>query len=475
MDEVCRKNLSSKIAMPDKYVIPIHIYLAVIVCFSLLLASCSIRQRITKDVTHTILNDSSFINAHTGICIYDPASSKYLCNYQSNKYFTPASNTKLFTCYAAMKHLGDSLAGLRYDIQNGNITILGTGDPTFLHPDFKNQPVYDFLKKQVRIAYLDDPFLRSFSPLGKGWAWDDYQEDYMAERSEFPIYGNVATFYMQGDSVTVSPPFFYNSAIHYCNQTIRSVDDLHFKIVRPFEGNNFHGLGELLNTPTFSKQSIPFKTVLDPTFSYLNNNTTFIRLLSDTLEKENFIECCSGWADSRGKLPNILHSQPTDSLLMMHRSDNFFAEQTLLMVSNEMLDYMSDDKVIDSLLKTDFKDLPQKPKWVDGSGLSRYNLFTPQDFVWLLNKMKSDFTWQRITAILPTGNEGTLSGYYKNYAGKIYAKTGSLGNIFSLSGYITTQKGKQLIFSVMINGFQSPSPVIRKKIENLLTQIMEEN
>ena len=143
-----------------------------------------------------------------------------------------------------------------------------------------------------------------------------------------------------------------------------------------------------------------------------------------------------------------LYSQPTDSLLkpMMHNSDNFFAEQTLLMVSLNKLGFMSDDKIIDTLLKTDFKDLPQKPKWVDGSGLSRYNLFTPQDFVFILNKMKNEFGWQRIAAIFPTGNEGTLKGYYKNYPYKIFAKTGSLSNIISLSGFLKTNTGKDLTF-----------------------------
>ena len=62
-----------------------------------------------------------------------------------------------------------------------------------------------------------------------------------------------------------------------------------------------------------------------------------------------------------------IKSQPTDSLFkpMMHFSDNFFAEQTLLMVSNEYLGYMSDEKIIEALLNADLKDAPQKPKWVD--------------------------------------------------------------------------------------------------------------
>src|SRR5207253_2251461 len=93
-----------------------------------------------------------------------------------------------------------------------------------------------------------------------------------------------------------------------------------------------------------------------------------------------------------------LYSQPTDSLLkpMMHNSDNFFAEQTLLMISNEKLGFMNDAAIIDTLLRADYKSLPQKPRWVDGSGLSRYNLFTPQDFVAILEKIKAEFGMERI-------------------------------------------------------------------------------
>ena len=77
-------------------------------------------------------------------------------------------------------------------------------------------------------------------------------------------------------------------------------------------------------------------------------------------------------------------------------------------------------------LKTDFKNLPQKPRWVDGSGLSRYNLFSPRDFVFILEKMKNDFGMERIKNIFPTGNDGTLTNYYRAEKGYIFAKTGSL-------------------------------------------------
>ena len=51
-----------------------------------------------------------------------------------------------------MKYLGDSLVGLRYvNKENGTVEVEANGDPSFLHPDFRFQPVYDFLKKQNSI------------------------------------------------------------------------------------------------------------------------------------------------------------------------------------------------------------------------------------------------------------------------------------------------------------------------------------
>ena len=157
----------------------------------------------------------------------------------------------------------------------------------------------------------------------------------------------------------------------------------------------------------------------------------------------------------------------------MHRSDNFFAEQTLLMASNEFIGYMSDEKIIDTLLKTSLSDLPQRPKWVDGSGLSRYNLATPQSFVYLLNKTKNEFGLNRLKNILPTGGTGTLSNYYKKYAGSIFAKTGTLSNNCALSGYLITNKGKLLIFSILNNNYITGAPPVRKAVEKFLVDIIE--
>jgi D-alanyl-D-alanine carboxypeptidase/D-alanyl-D-alanine-endopeptidase (penicillin-binding protein 4) len=158
----------------------------------------------------------------------------------------------------------------------------------------------------------------------------------------------------------------------------------------------------------------------------------------------------------------------------MYRSDNFFAEQSLLMVSQQLLGYMSDSRVIDSLLKHDLVALPQRPRWVDGSGLSRFNLFSPDDFVWLLQKMKNEFGMDRLQQILPTGGSGTLSNFFKDEKGVLFAKTGTLSGQVALSGFLYTKKNKLFIFSILVNNHNASATGIRKTTESFLKSIRDQ-
>ncbi len=460
-----------------------QLQLIIILACSLQLVACSSSKFISKQAQETILTDSNFTAAHVGISIYDASANKYLYNYQGDKYFIPASNTKLFTCYAAMKHLGDSLVGLRYNWINDTLLLQPSGDPTLLHPDFKLHNVYNFFIKQtheIKIAKIPSLMNKGFTELGNGWAWNDYLEDYMAERSLFPIYGNI----IHGSILPVSQrsratwgfnrlvrvtPFYFdyavNSAFSIYDPTYSENNEtpsLRLKLFRKKEDNWFYIEHSSSKLPqTFS---MPFST---------KDWALPLTLLADSAKfKWLWID---GKFDTVRGIWKTIHSQPTDSLLkpMMHRSDNFFAEQTLLMVSNEMTGVMNDAKIIDSLLKTDYKDLPQKPRWVDGSGLSRYNLFSPQDFVTVLNKMKTDFEWNRITTILATGGEGTLTNYYINLKDRIFAKTGTLSNNIALSGFLISKKNKTIIFSVLINNHMGNTTKIRRAVEKFLSSVAE--
>lgn len=428
------------------------------------LFSCSLERRLGEAAQQNVLADETLRTAHVGISIYEPATGKYWYNYQGDKYFVPASNTKIPTCYAAMKYLGDSLVGLRYneyiESNRKRISIQPTGDPTFLHPDFKDHPVLDFFQKDTSMIFalsMDDNWKEK--SLGSGWSWNDYSEAYMTERSSFPIYGNVIRFYGTKPGLLIKPGSI-EPVCGFCTDVDETISftSKKYSFSRLKDKNVF--LWDYAKNDITTVE-VPFITSRDQTIQFLKDTVKGLKLKS-----------FSGlplWK------PTVIHSQPTDSLLkpMMHRSDNFFAEQSLLMVSNEHLGYMNDAKIIDTLLKTDFKDLPQKPRWVDGSGLSRYNLFSPQDFVFILNKMKNEFGMTRIKNILATGGEGTLSSYYKKDSTFIYAKTGTLSGVVAISGFLSTKKGKELIFSVLVNNHQGSATNVRRAVEKFIEGVRE--
>lgn len=421
------------------------------------LASCSPVRTITK-AEKFFLKDTAVKKAHVGISVYDAGKAKYVFNYQSDHYFTPASNTKLFTCYAAMKHLGDSIIGFKSYETTDTLYLLTTADPTLLYRDFTTNPVLNFLSSNKKPVSISDAYWKD-NRWGEGWSWDDYMEDYMAERNAMPVYGNVAHTKFTYDSANdvthfAQRPDVTNGVFYTVNNDLkrpivyRSINADSFNIQYP--KNNIEW-----------KSDVPFLT---------NNIHTAVKLIGNT-----------SWVISHREAPfsitqyKKLYTQALDSMLkpMMYRSDNFYAEQSLLMVSNELLGYMNDRAIIDSLLKTDLKGLPQQPLWVDGSGLSRFNLFTPQDLIALLIKMKNEFGLQRMQNILPKGNTGTLEDRYIKIGNDIFAKTGTLNGVVALSGYLVCKSGKLVLFSVLVNNHNGKSSAVRSAIEQFITGIWE--
>jgi D-alanyl-D-alanine carboxypeptidase/D-alanyl-D-alanine-endopeptidase (penicillin-binding protein 4) len=429
-----------------------------------LLEACSPSNIITKQADRQLIQQKDLINAHIGISIYDPAKNRYLYNYQADKYFVPASNTKLFSLYAGMKILGDSLIGIRYIEGTNGFVLFPSGDPSLLHPDFLKQPVIDFLKSIGKKIFIAGTAWQE-EALGSGWSWDDYNDPYMAERSPLPVYGNVIRWIQENQEQQKQDRQFDPSPAIYSipevNWKVRFSADTtanKFFVKRKKDENVFE---VTQGNEKYKSQDVPFIT---------SGLASALLLLKDSAGREiSILPAGSGLTTVSG-IVGIIHSQPSDSLYrpMMFRSDNFFAEQILLMASNERLGMMNDKRIIDTLLSTDLKELPQPPVWVDGSGLSRYNLFSPEDFVWLLNKMKNEFGMARMKTILPTGGSGTLSTYYKQDSGYIYAKTGSLSGVIALSGYLVTKKKRLLLFSVLVNNFKGNPGDVRRAVAGFL-------
>ena len=408
----------------------------------LMLSGCSASHYLKRELKHSEVLSQQ----HTGISIQKLGEKKELAAYQSTKYYNPASNTKLFSYYAGLCALGDSIPGLEY-LEWGELLIIrGTGDPSFLHPDLPHSKVYDFLKSRKEPIFFT-PYNFENKRFGPGWAWEDYNDYYQPEVSPMPVYGNIARFSGGGSQgFQVSPSFWNNAAM--LDTTASGIERDEFK-------NVFH----------HSKLAVPQGLIQDVPVHMTNALT--VQLLSDTLKREV-------------KLINIpleielqkINSIPSDSLYkrMMQTSDNMLAEQLMLLYASANGLPLNTEKAIAHAIKHHMSDLPDRLVWKDGSGLSRYNLFTPRTITALLQKIYQKVPQEKLFQILPTGGKsGTLNNFFKSEKPFVFAKTGSFSNNYCLSGYLITKKGKTMVFSFMNNNFTRPSSEVRKEVERILT------
>jgi D-alanyl-D-alanine carboxypeptidase/D-alanyl-D-alanine-endopeptidase (penicillin-binding protein 4) len=438
--------------------------LYILLPFLLLMGACTSQKKIASVANKYLVEDSIFVQSHLGISIHDPETKKNIYGYQSSKLFTPASNTKILSCYAAMKYLPKFLPAAYLTNLDTAVLITPTGDPSFLQPDFNRHPLFDKLKSINKPLYIQQDNWTT-PALGLGWSWDDYSEYYMTERSAFPVYGNQIHWYQEkgkkdnptypGDTVDL---FIYsNPEVNWPVKFGTGVRNA-FYVERARDENVFT-LNE--GKEKSAMESVPFIT---------KGIQTGLTLLKDSLGKEIQPADENILLSAKKFKADTIYSQSTDTLLkiMMHRSDNFYADQCLAMVGQQRFQKMDEEGLIREMLSNELAGFPQKPTWVDGSGLSRYNLFSPDDMVYILDKIKTEQPWERIKTIFPKAGEGTLSMYKSSNDVYIYAKTGSMGGVLALSGYLYTQKKKWLIFSIMIDNTKAPNAKIRNQINEFL-------
>jgi len=388
----------------------------------------------------------------TGFALYDWEKQRLVVSHQANLYFTPASNTKLFSLYAGLVTLKDSLPALRYTSRRDSLIFWGTGNPAFLNPDLVDTTTLRFLRQRPERTLVFSPANYGGSRFGPGWSWDDYNDDYSPEVTPLPLYGNIVRFTAPDRiaRIDIAPRIFADS----------------LSPLTPRRGAGQVRRAELVNRFERPAGVKPFRQ--DVPFRW--TPPTAVRLLSDTLKRP--VALAPIPLDRAAK---TLYGLPADSLYkrMMVVSDNLLAEHLLLLCSS-VRDTLSVPMAIRTLLEGPLADLPDKPKWVDGSGLSRYNLMTPRSLVALLEKLYRTVPRERLFNLLAVGGQsGTLRAGFGAEKPYLFAKSGSMTGVYNLSGYLVTRKGKLYLFSMMHNNFVGPVADMRQRTERFLKEIYE--
>jgi len=429
----------------------------------LLLSSCATsrhaERRFAKKIQKEVEKSPVFNRAFTGFTLLDPETGKTLTDINGDKYFTPASNTKILTLATCLEMLGDSVPALSYYHLGDSLVFRATGDPTFLNPNFNYwQKGYHFLLQSPAKRIFEKSYQGHLKRFGPGWAWEDYEYDYSTRREKFPLFGGLMRLSaVRPDSLKIEPDYF--------RKLLRPVpwDSGYFSIT---EVEHFIYYSTKTRFPSDYERFIPI------------NWQQFIsdHRLWDILGRPVF----GGYGLPEPDTMSTLYSTPLDTVLrrMMYQSDNFIAEQMLLVCAGQKFDILQQDTIIKWMLDSVLTSLPQRPRWVDGSGLSRYNLISPRDLAQVLFKLWKEQPREFLLSLFPAGGvNGTVADFYKGKNGKpyVFAKTGGMSGVHCLSGYVVCKSGKTLIFSFMHNNFVGSNRAWKEEMQRILEMIREGN
>jgi len=387
-----------------------------------------------------------FKEHHAGFVLFDLEKKKTILEQDGNKLFTPASNIKLFTLYTALKFLDAKESLIQYKETDEALYFKGTGHPAFLHPYLpKESQAFDFLNaSRKNIYYCADHFDDEvFNP---GWAIDDAPFYYQTDKSAFPMFGNISWLSRAKGQMNfkIVPPTLKK-------HLKKTKEELSYPL-RSFDDNTIL-LSDSLRIDKDWSMDIPFKS----------SDQLITAFLNDTLNRKVDYGCIN---DMHDRIPDY----PTDALykMMMQKSDNHIAEQLLLMCSAKQFDTLNTSRIIQYALDSLMSEIPDQPRWVDGSGLSRYNLASPQSLVWVLEKIRRRLGTNLI--------ERYFEEIYLDEAKTVtvFAKTGSLSNNFCLSGYLKSKSGKLFAFSIMNNHFVGSRKELYKEVKKFLLKIVDQ-
>ncbi len=434
---------------------------------------------------NNIINRPQFSRVRWGILIKTLSSDNILYSQDSQKYFIPASNMKLFTTAAALQQLGADfrIRTSIYDDGNGVLRVVGRGDPSFKNAQLTilSKQLYQQGIREINQLIADDSYFQG-EVVNSSWEWEDIQADYGAPVNSLIINENAATLTISPQTIGqplklewAEPTEAYWWKIENNTITTQANEPGFVEVNRDLKGQIIRIKGQLAVN---SHPEITGLAVFDPI-------TNFIRQFRQNLAREGITvkETVRSDYHNNDKEIAAVESPPLSKLLIETNvnSNNLYAEALLrsLAIKKPAETNQNTADIGLEVVRETLTQLGVEPEGyviVDGSGLSRKNLTTPAALVQLLQGIAKSSQAEVFRASLPiAGVKGTLKNRFINTAaaGIMQGKTGSMTGISALSGYVNAPNYQPLVFSIIVNQSEQPGRVMRTAIDEIVVLLAQ--
>ena len=429
-----------------------------------------------------VTNRAQFNRTHWGVLVQNLDSPTTLYNRNASKYFTPASVTKLMTTAAALQALSPNYRIRTSVIENGNgvVQVVGRGDPSL-----KSEQL-EVLAKQLRQKGVrrinkliaNDGYFKG-EAVEPSWMWEDIQFYYGAPVNSLMLNENAAVIRLYPQRVGRRLLLKWDNPLDasgwkVVNQTVtsRKGTKKYIEVKRDLKGQILYLKGQV---PEGSRPDVTAIAVFNPIQNFLTH-------FRQSLKKQGISVAGAyrGTSKTSGRELAAVQSAPLSELIAETNinSNNLYAEALLKALATKTSERNQSTtgeglKVMKSTLSRIGVD-PNAYRLVDGSGLSRKDLISPQALVQTLQGMAKSPYASVFRASLPVaGKNGTLKYRFKDIApqGLVQAKTGTMTGVITLAGYVNAPNYGPVVFSIMVNQSEQPIRTVRSAIDEIVVHL----
>ncbi|MDX2098324.1 MAG: D-alanyl-D-alanine carboxypeptidase/D-alanyl-D-alanine-endopeptidase [Leptolyngbyaceae cyanobacterium bins.59] len=428
-----------------------------------------------------ILNRPIFARARWGVLVQTLRGRQTLYRREAERYFLPASNTKLLTSAAALVHLGPQfrIRTSIYQVQSPSggvvLQVVGRGDPTLTVTQLQALAAQLARRGIRRIDRLiaDDRAFRG-SPYPPTWEWEDMQVADGAPVTSLIL--NQNTIDLQLIPQVIGKPLKVEwkdpkegAGLRIQNETVTVASDATEVLAVEWDRNRstlvVQGQLRVGAAPETLGIAAP------------NPIPRFLNQFRQVLTAQGISVVQVGGMPGEGTLTEVaaIESPPLSELVqeINQWSNNLYTEVVLRVLGSTQPSSRSNWEGGLMVLRKTLTELGVNPtsyQLADGSGLSRQNLVSPEAIVQTLQAMAQRPEAAVYRASLPlAGKTGTLQSRFQNTPamGQIRAKTGTLTGVSALSGYLENPQYQPLVFSILVNQSDRPTREIRQAIDEI--------